>query len=147
MHEPAMRLTPKELCYTAMMLKLNQIVNVEYLFPVDDESINRELNDVKHSLREKKLLKENSKGEVTLDMNLAAVVILCSKPDSCEVKEADGYYGTIYASQNVYMLIEREQDGMMAVFWFMDREALEGHINVMIKSVVVKGEGDDDIAD
>ena len=123
-----MQITNKELFYTAMMLKLDHLVNVEYLFPADSAAMSRELEEAKQTLRKKKLLKENSKGEVAIDLALTACASLCAHPQTWTVTESDGYYATIYGTENAYMLLERGTEGELTAIWFKDRENLDGYL-------------------
>jgi hypothetical protein len=124
----ALRITDKELFYSAMMLNLDRLVNVEYVFPADEAKLSKELDEVKRSLHKKKLLKENAKGEITLDFALSACAAYCAKPDHCTVVDEEGYYATIYGAANSYMLLERTGDGECAAVWFRDREALDEYV-------------------
>jgi hypothetical protein len=78
MEENVLRLSNKELFYSAMLLRLEQIVNIEYAFPADESARRAELDDVKRSLHKKNLLKENSKGEIVLNRELALCEAYCA---------------------------------------------------------------------
>ncbi|MBQ9526675.1 MAG: hypothetical protein IJR68_03610 [Fretibacterium sp.] len=123
-----MQITNKELFYTAMMLKLDHLVNVEYLFPIEENDLRRELNEAKKTLRQKKLLKENAKGEVSLDLALTACAALCANPEDCVVRESDGYYATAYTAAGVYMLLERGDGDDLTAVWFQDRAAFDEYL-------------------
>lgn len=124
-----MRVSTKELFYAAMMLKLDKLVNVEYSHPMNDDAILEELNEVKHSLRKKKLLKENARGKISLELSLTACAALCSEPDSCEVRSNEsGYYATIYKRSNAYLLVEHYHEGLLRISWFNDKIELDEFI-------------------
>lgn len=128
MDNPILHITTKELFYTAMMLHLPHLVNVEYIFPIEEDALRRELNEAKGTLRKKKLLKENAKGEVSLDMTLSACAALCSKPEDCMVREAEGYYATAYTAAGAYMLLERGNEDELTAILFRDREDLDSYL-------------------
>lgn len=118
----------KELFYSAMLLGLDSLVNIAYAFPASDVMIAAELEDTKRVLHKKRLLRENSRGEVALECALSLCAAFCSKPDSCVVVDEGGIYGTIYKAAETYMFLERAGDGMNEARWFKDRESLNGHI-------------------
>ena len=128
-----LRVTNKELFYTAMMLHLDQLVNVDYVFPADEVKLARELDEAKQSLQKKKLLKESAKGGITLDFALTTCAAFCSKPDDCMVVESDDYYATVYNAVGAYMLLEQEAEGQLAAVWFKDKETLDGYLASHVK--------------
>ncbi|MDR1472244.1 MAG: hypothetical protein LBS75_06950 [Synergistaceae bacterium] len=128
MEENGLSVSSKELFYSAMMLGLDKLVNVEYVFPADETRMADELEEVKRGLRKKRMLKENTKGEITLDFGLSLCAAFCSKPDSCGVVDEDGLYGTIYKAAETYMFLERTGEGENAAKWFKDSESLDEHI-------------------
>ena len=129
MKEYCLRVTNKELFYTAMMLHLHRLVNVEYVFPLKENDLRRELNEAKGTLRRKKLLKENAKGKVLLDAALTACAALCSEPEDCMVKKSEGYYATAYTAADVYMLLERGAEDELTSVWFRDQESMNSYLD------------------
>jgi len=119
-----LELTTKELFYTAALLGLGRLVNVIYDYPAEEQQRVRELSEVKRELHRRKLLRENSKGEVTLDYALAACAAFCAEPESCET--ADGGR-TIYSAAGAYMLLEQD-DCKCQARWFETRAALEEYM-------------------
>ena len=128
MNENALRLTNRELFYTAMMLHLDQLVNVDYIYPFEENELRQELNDAKKTLRKKKLLKENAKGEVSMDASLAACASICAKPEECVIKKSGEYYATLYGAGGAYMLLEREPEEQLAALWFQDRASADTYL-------------------
>ena len=129
-----LRITNKELFYSAMMLNFDRLVNVEYVFPADETRLAKELDEAKRTLHKKKLLKENSKGEINLDFALSACAAFCANPDKCIVVDEDGYYATVYVASDSYMLLERAGEEENAALWFRDRESLDGYIMRKLES-------------
>jgi hypothetical protein len=140
MDENYLHVTNKELFYSAMMLNLNRLVNIEYDFPADDIKLAKELDEAKRSLHKKKLLKESAKGEITLDFALSACAAFCARPDNCAVVDREGYYATVYGAANAYMLLERLNEGESAARWFKDRESLDGYLTQKLESMKEKVE-------
>jgi len=138
MDENSLSVSSKELFYSAMLLGFDRLVNIEYIFPADDERLAAELDEVKKALHKRKLLKENSKGEITLDFTLSLCAAFCSKPDSCTVVDEEGYYATIYSAADVNMLLEKNEDGEFSALWFPDSETLDGHITQKLESVTTE---------
>ena len=128
MDEKCLRVTNKELFYSAMMLNLDRLVNVEYVFPADEEKLAKELDEAKRSLNKKKLLKENSKGEISLDFALSACAAFCANPDKCIVVDEGEYYATAYVAADSYMLLERGVEDENSALWFQDKESLDGYV-------------------
>lgn len=128
MNENALHVTNKELFYTAMMLHLDQLVNVDYVYPLGENELRQELNDVKRTLRKKKLLKENAKGEVSLDASLAACASICARPEECVIEKTGKYYATLYGAGGAYMLLEREPEEQLTALWFNDKTAADSYI-------------------
>lgn len=127
-----MHITSKELFYSAMMLRLDKLVNVEYLYPTSEEGRLAELEDAKQSLRKKNMLKESANGSVSLDLGLIACASLCSNPEHCEVKkDASGYYATIYKTDETYMLMEHDGEGAYCVSWFNGKNEIDEHFAKM----------------
>ena len=135
MNNPILHITTKELFYTAMMLHLHRLVNVEYVFPLDENDLRRELNEAKGTLRKKKLLKENAKGEVSLDVALTACAALCSEPEDCTVKKSGGYYATAYTAGDVYMLLERGTEDALTAIWFREQESMNNYLDEKMSSM------------
>jgi hypothetical protein len=113
-----LRISDKELFYSAMMMKFDRLVNVEYAFPADRKKQAAEMEDVKRGLSGKKLLKENSKGEFTMDLALTTCVAYCARPETCRVYEAGGVYATIYGAAGSFMVLERTGAGENVAVWF-----------------------------
>ena len=148
MDEQRLCVTNKELFYSAMMLNHDRLVGIEYDFPADEARLTKELNEAKRSLHKKKLLKENSKGEINLDFALSTCAGLCANPDSCIVVDEDGYRATVYVASNYYMLMERAGKDENAALWFRDKEALDGYIMQKLESMKGDGkEGEADVGD
>jgi hypothetical protein len=140
MEEDFLRVSNKDLFYSAMMLKLDRLVNVEYVFPADDAKLAKELDEVKRSLHKRKLLKESAKGEITLDFALAACATFCARPENCAVVDRDGFYATVYDSGGAYMLLERLSEDESGALWFKDREAVDGYLTRKLASLEGKEE-------
>lgn len=145
MEENALRVSNKELFYSAMMLRLERLVNIEYVFPADDAKLAKELDEVKRSLHKRKLLKENAKGEITLDFALSACAAYCAKPDSCAVVDEGGYYATVYGAANSYMLLERAGENECSARWFRDKKSLDGYVTQKLDAA--RGNGKEAEAD
>ena len=135
MDEEYLRVTNKELFYSAMMLNFERLVNVEYLFPADEAKLAQELEEAKRSLHKKKLLRESSNGEISLDFALSTCASSCANPDSCIVVDEDGYYATIYVTSDTYMLLEQVNEEENAALWFKDKESLDGYVIRKLESV------------
>lgn len=128
MHDKFMHVTCQELFYTAVMLGITQLVNVEYDFPNDDAVFDAELNDVKNSLRKKKLLRESVKDGTIISFGLAACASFCEAPDSCEVVDDNGYHASVYGFGGRYMLMEHLSDDELAVGFFVKKDNLDNYI-------------------
>jgi hypothetical protein len=128
MAENGLRITDKELFYSAMMMKLDRLVNVEYAFPADEKKLTAEMEDVKRSLYRKKLLRENSKGEFAMDLALIACATYCARPEKCSVYEADGIYATIYRAAGSYMVLERASAQENIAIWLSDETAVNEYL-------------------
>jgi hypothetical protein len=144
MEENALRVSNKELFYSAMMLELDRLVNVEYVFPADDAKLAKELDEVKRSLHKRKLLKESAKGEITLDFALSVCAAFCAKPDNCAVVDEGGFYATVYEAGDAYMLLERLSDDESAARWFKDRESVGEYLTRKLESLEGKEEANTD---
>lgn len=128
-----MRISDKELFYSAMMMKLDRLVNVEYALPADEKKLAAEMEDVKRSLHRKKLLRENSKGAFTMDLALTTCVAYCACPEKCSIYEADGIYATIYRASGSFMVLKRAGDGDNIAIWFRDAAAVNEYLLNRIK--------------
>jgi hypothetical protein len=128
MEENRLRLSGKELFYSAVLLGLKKLVNIQYDFPTDEAQLAKELNEVKRALHKRRLLRENSRNEITLDFQLSACAALCAQPDSCSIVDTGGVSATIYRADDAFMLLEREADGMYAASWFTDKSSLDEHL-------------------
>jgi hypothetical protein len=135
MEESSLRVSNKELFYSAMMMNFDRLVNIEYDFPADEKKLAAELEEVKGALRRRHLLKENSKGEITIDFALSACTAFCAKPDNCMVVDEKGFYATIYGAAGSYMLMERGDDGEYLALWFPDRESADGYITGRLENI------------
>jgi hypothetical protein len=116
--ENGLRISDKELFYSAMMMNLDRLVNVEYSFPADRKKLEAEMEDVKRTLNRKKLLRENSKGEFAMDLALSTCVAYCAQPEKCSVYEAGGVYATVYSAAGSFMVLERVGAGENLAMWF-----------------------------
>jgi hypothetical protein len=134
MDENYLDVSNKELFYTAMMLDLDRLVNVEYDFPADDEKLLSEFDEVKKTLHKRKLLKENSKGEITLDSALSVCAAFCARPENCIVVDEEGFYGTVYNAVDSYMLLERTDEDKNKAYWFADRQSMDDYITQRLAS-------------
>jgi hypothetical protein len=121
--EKILRVTNKELFYSAMLLGLDRLVGVEYFFPTDEKELSLELEEAKRTLHKKHLLKENSKGDVSLDPELTKCTTFCSRPESCTIVDRDGIYATIYEADGESMYLERISEGENAAQFFSDRDS------------------------
>jgi len=133
--EKYLHVTNKELFYSAMMLNFDRLVNVEYIFPADEDRLAKELDEVKRSLHKKKLLNENSKGEINLDFALSACTAFCANPDKCIVVDEEGYYATVYVVADSYMLLERGTEDENSALWFRYKESLDGYVMEKLESI------------
>jgi hypothetical protein len=128
MTENGLRISDKELFYSAMMMKLDRLVNVEYAFPADEKKLAAEMEDVKRSLHRKKLLRENSKGEFTMDLALVACTSYCARPEKCSIYETGGVYATVYGAAGSYMVLERAGAGENIAVWFGGEAAVNEYL-------------------
>jgi hypothetical protein len=138
MAENGLRVTNKELFYSAMLLGLDRLVGVEYVSPAANTKLNNELDEVKRTLHRKKLLKESAKGEITLDFMLSVCATFCARPVNCLVVDKDGFYATIYNVANLYMLLERLTEDESEARLFMDRESMNGYIAQKLELAATK---------
>jgi hypothetical protein len=113
-----LRISDKELFYSAMMMKLDRLVNVGYAFPADQKKLAAEMEDVKRGLHRKKLLRENSKGGFVMDLALSTCVAYCASPEKCSIYETDGVYATVYGAAGSFMVLERAGEGENIAMWF-----------------------------
>jgi hypothetical protein len=116
--EDGLRISDKELFYSAMMMKLDRLVNVGYSFPADRKKLAAEMEDVKRGLHRKKLLRENSKGEFVMDLALSTCVAYCASPEKCSIYEAGGVYATVYGAAGAFVVLERTGAGENIALWF-----------------------------
>ena len=133
-----LRVTAKELFYTAVMLQLNQLVNIMYDFPADETKFEQELNEVRNSLRKKKLLVESARNGITLDTSLCTCAAFCAEPENCEVIDVNNYYATIYTASNFHMLLERASGDEFLATWFLNKENLDKYIDSKINKLPEK---------
>ncbi len=128
-------ITKKELFYSAVMLRIRRLVNVVYDFPADELKFEAELKDVRKTLRRKNLLEDSPFDGVNISFSLSVCVSFCANPDKCEVIDSYGYYATVYQASKMYMLMERrdDDDDLLAVAWFTNRENLDEYINSQIE--------------
>ncbi|MBR0035857.1 MAG: hypothetical protein IJP54_09290 [Synergistaceae bacterium] len=127
-------ITKKELFYSAVMLRIRRLVNIVYDFPADKLKFERELRDVRKTLRRKNLLEDSARDGVNISFSLSVCVSFCANPDKCEVIDSYGYYATIYQASKMYMLMERrDDDDLLAAAWFTDRKKLDEYINSQIE--------------
>ena len=127
-----LRVTAKELFYTAVMLQLSRLVNIVYDFPADNAKFEQELNEARSSLRKKKLLIESARNGITLDTSLCTCVAFCAEPENCEVIDVNNYYATVYTASNFYMLLERAPGDEFLAAWFLNKENLDNYIDSKI---------------
>ena len=145
MEQNFLRITTKELFYTAVMLRLKQLVNIVYDFPADDLKFEQELNEVRSNLRKKKLLVESARNGITLDTALCTCAAFCAEPENCEVIDINNYYATIYTASDFHMLLERGEGSELLATWFLKKENLDKYIDSRIninsdKEAVTNGE-------
>ena len=130
-------ITKKELFYSAVMLRIRKLVNIVYDFPADKLKFERELKDVRKTLRRKNLLEDSVRDGVNISFSLSVCVSFCANPDRCEVIDSYGYYATIYQASKMYMLMERREDddddGFLAAAWFKNRSSLDEYVNHQIQ--------------
>jgi hypothetical protein len=127
-----LRVTNKELFYSAMLLGLNRLVGVEYFFLTDKKELSAELEEAKRTLHKKRLLKENSKGNVSLDSDLTKCLGLCSNPQRCTVVDSGGVYAIIYEADGESMILEKTSDGENAARFLGDRQAAEEYVRGLL---------------
>ncbi|MBQ7578042.1 MAG: hypothetical protein IJT21_07255 [Synergistaceae bacterium] len=127
-----LRVTAKELFYTAVMLQLSRLVNIVYDFPADNAKFEQELNEARSTLRKKKLLTESARNGITLDTSLCTCAAFCAEPENCEVIDVNNYYATIYTASNFYMLLERGSGDELLAAWFLSKENLDNYIDSKI---------------
>ena len=138
-----LRVTKKELFYTAVMLQLRQLVNIVYDFPADETKFEQELNEARSSLRKKKLLMESARNGITLDTALCTCAAFCAEPENCEVIDENGYYATVYTADNFHMLMERGADDELAATWFLDKKNLDKYVDEKVNAETKKEEVND----
>ena len=129
MDEKFLCLTAKEIFYTAVMLKIKQLVNIVYDFPADVNKFEQELNEARNSLRKKKLLTESARGGINLNFALIACVSFCAAPETCEIINSNNYHATIYKVSSVYMLMEKNSSDEFNFIWFTEREILNKYVD------------------
>ena len=134
MKQPALTVTDKEIFYTALMLGSERLIGVEYDFPIDEGALMQELGTVKRDLNKRKLLRENSKGEITLSDDLTAVAVFCSEPEECIVVEEDMLQGTIYKVGVSSLLLEPSGDDGYDAYIFTDGNSLDEYITGRIQT-------------
>ncbi|GHS95052.1 hypothetical protein AGMMS50276_09300 [Synergistales bacterium] len=135
MSEKALRVSDKELFYSAMILKYERLVGVEYAFPTGENDREKELEEVKRGLRKKKLLRENSKGEITIDFALSACAAFCARPEFCRVIDEPSYHATIYGAAKAFLLLERVGEDENDALIFISEEELSGFIKQRLKNL------------
>lgn len=130
-------ITKKELFYSAVMLRIRKLVNIVYDFPADKLKFERELKDVRKTLRRKNLLEDSVRDGVNISFSLSICVSFCANPDKCEVIDSYGYYATIYQASRMYMLMEHREDDdgddLLAAAWFKNRNSLDEYVNQQIQ--------------
>lgn len=133
------RVSSRELFYSAMLLGVDRLVNVEYDFPTDDEHLAAELDETKRSLNRRKLLRENSKGEIAIDAALSACVAFCAKPEECSVIDDEGALGTIYCAEGSYMFLEPDGEGEYMARWFQNADSVDEYITLKLEETQKEG--------
>lgn len=128
MDEQFLRVTKKELFYTAVMLGIKQLVNVVYDFPADEVLFDKELDEARKSLKKKKLLTESALDGVELDFTLMACALFCAVPNDCQVIDNKSYHATIYRIAEAYMLMEKRTEEDLAAVWFTDRDIIDHYV-------------------
>lgn len=139
MDENYLRISNKELFYAAMMLGVDRLVNVVYDFPTDEARQLSELDEVKRVLHKKKLLKESSTGEITLDTSVAACAAFCAEPDDCAIVDEEGFYATVYDAADSHMLLERLDDENNEARWFEDKTSIDEYIEQRLRGGQTNG--------
>ncbi|MDR0647891.1 MAG: hypothetical protein LBF92_00945 [Synergistaceae bacterium] len=137
--EKILRVTNKELFYSAMLLGFGRLVGVEYFFPTEEKALSAELEEAKRTLHKKRLLKENSKGEISLDPDLTKCIGLCSNPERCTVVDSGGIYAIIYEINGENMILERTGEEENAVRFFEDRDSATGYARNMLENAAKEG--------
>lgn len=128
MDEQFLRVTKKELFYTAVMLGIKQLVNVVYDFPADEVLFDKELDEARKSLKKKKLLTESALDGGSLSFSLMVCAAFCATPMDCEIVDIDDHRATIYHIPGFYMLLECCDEEEMIAMWFTDKEKLYQYI-------------------
>ena len=131
--EKILRVTNKELFYSAMLLGFDRVVGVEYFFPTDEKALTAEVEEAKRTLHKKRLLKENSKGEISLDGGLTKCLGLCSHPEKCTVVDSGGVYAIIYETGGENLILERINGTENAARFFDDRAAAEEYARGVLR--------------
>ena len=108
-----LRITAKELCYTAALLGYDRLVGVAYEYPLDEFACMKELNEVKRALHKRRLLRESAGGEITLAEELAACAAFCARPERCEILDENT---TLYHARGGTMRLARGEDGYKASY-------------------------------
>jgi hypothetical protein len=134
MEEKGFTVTNKEIFYTALMLGSERLIGVEYDFPLDDALLTQELGEVKRGLHKRKLLRENSKGEITLADELSAVAAFCSEPDECVIIEETALKGTVYKVGVSSLFLETVDDNQYSAFIFAADKPFNEYINSRLQA-------------
>jgi hypothetical protein len=142
MEENVLRLSSRELYYSAMLLRLERIVNISYDFPADESAMKAELDDAKRSLHKKNLLRENSKGEIVLNRELVVCAAYCAKPGNCVVVEENGIAGALYCTEDAVMLLEEAGEDVYEARWFADMRQANGFIERRVEENTAKEAAD-----
>ena len=132
MTETAVTLSNKEIFYITLMLGGERLVGVEYDFPIDEALLMQELGEVKRGLNKRKLLRENSKGEVSMEYTLTAVAGFCSQPDVCLIVDEEGLKGTVYKVGESSLLLEPAENDEFNASVFTSEKALGEYIGSRI---------------
>lgn len=127
-----MTCSAKELFYCAYILRFTPLIGVEYLFPPDENLRNRELNEVKRDLHKRKLLRENSKGEITLTSELSTIMTTICKPDNAFNVKNDIM---LFQKDDTILLLEKNSDDYTALIFADLQSAKEYTMEILKKGV------------
>jgi hypothetical protein len=108
---------------------------VEYAFPTDEKGREKELEDVKRDLRKRKLLKESSKGEITIDFTLSACAVFCARPEFCRVIDEPSYRAMVYGASGAFLLLEKINEDENDALIFINEEQLGDFIKQRVENL------------
>jgi len=110
----------KELFYCAYLLGVERIIGVEYLFPYQSGMFDKELNETKLRLRERKLLRQTSKGEVILNKEIIRIIIALSEPkDVLNITST----AVLFKGNDAMFVVEKAQDEYSITIYNEEKDA------------------------